>query len=362
MGGKALLPQVPTIRRLDGKEYKVISVQAMNIVRDTLELYSSYIKIIPHYSKKDSFGDCDILVRHDGSTVINTSDWRKRLEIAFGSKAVHHTPNSQVTSFEYKDFQIDIIMVPGLVFDFSFGYYAYNDLGCLLGVICKKMGLSLKSTGLFLPVYFEDQRVTDLLITNSWLEALAILGCSGYKYGVFNELTDVFGYAVSSSYFSKELFPLENLNSENRNRNAARPNYMLFLDYITPAAIKNNFSYDEGHKTPWMDYIIQSYPSIVKEYRSVIENCKKTKLLKSKFNGGIVIEQTGLAGKEVGIFLEQFKGSFKSLNEFEVFVMSSSKSTIIDRINEVYEQIYLMVSTKNNSITTLEPLPEVIAA
>jgi hypothetical protein len=77
----------------------------------------------------------------------------------------------------------------------------------------------------------------------------------------------------------------------------------------------------------------KSFPHVVREYQYAKENHRLEKLIKSKFNGDIVSPITNLEGKTLGDFMDFYKHSFKTKQDFDQFILSSAPETIKTSIN-----------------------------
>lgn len=143
MGGHAL--KKSRTRRYCLSEYN-------KTIQDVLPIISRFfgwISVPAHFNEKESFGDLDVLVFQP--LVFPDFKLKNELEKALGSKEV--VANGPVWSFEYKEFQIDIIpcatwtdFVPLVAFS------CYGDLGMLLGVFATTMGLSFGQDGVSIRV------------------------------------------------------------------------------------------------------------------------------------------------------------------------------------------------------------------
>ncbi len=330
MGGKALLPQVPTLKRLPKKEYDILAREAVQAMCNALGMYSQDLQIIPAYGRKEDFGDCDIIVKEE--TLAKRPGWRDIIRTKLGSKAVHETENSNVFSFEYKDFQFDIIRVPTKHYNFAYHYFSFNDLGNLIGRIAHAMGFKFGHEGLKMVVMEGTQKLEEIVVTTNFFEALDLLGFPGNSYTYyFATLEEIFNYVVNSKYFSKEPFLMENRNHRDRVRDAKRTTYMSFLDHIDKPEVISKFDFTAG-KAPWASVIKKSYPQVVTRYNRIRKERETLKLIKEKFNGEIVGAITGFSGPALGKFISEYKEKFKGINEFEVFIMSSQPNTITEDI------------------------------
>lgn len=331
MGGKALLPQVPDLRRLNKRDYNTISREVIEKVSRVLDAYYGNLMTIPSYENKEEFGDLDLVI----SDTVLTPGWRDRVATALGSTAVHHDENSLVTSFEYKKFQVDIISSPRVTLDFACKYYSYNGMGNLLGRMARAMGYSLGHNGLFLRMKDDSDNVEKVLVTTDWYQALDLIGYRSYDFGYgIRRPENIYQYIARNDYFDKEIFLLENANSRDRYRDTNNPIYAGFLEYIKDPKVVERFDFSTATSTPWASALIRACPGIVTKYKERQEQNRINKLIKKKFNGDIVSEISGFKEKALGDFMGGYKASFKTKDDYEQFILSSSPETIAESIKK----------------------------
>jgi len=199
--------------------------------------------LLPAYTDKEDYGDMDILCTDELFPRENNNRQllKNELHRLFNYKDIYC--NTDVWSFDYKDFQIDLIFMRLKNYYTALTYYSYNDLGNLMGRVANKMGVKYGHEGLRKKLYSED-RSRPLLEINLTQDNAKIFDFLGYDYSLwqkgFKKLEDIFEFAVSTKYFTKDLFRLENLDHENRTRNRKRKTYMSFLEWLDKKAIENS--------------------------------------------------------------------------------------------------------------------------
>lgn len=233
MGGNAL--SVPSVR-LNKNTYDNVC----NIIMETLSKVvpeGLRYTVIPHYKEKDSFGDLDILI--ESTSVDYLSSLKSLLNIT------ESTSNGNVMSLGlpmYSDiFQIDLIKIGSTDYDFALRYFAYNDLGNLLGRVAKQFDLKLGFTGLYYRYGPLDNK-QDILVTKDFSEALILLRYNSNVYETkfkegFNTLEEIYSFVVSSDYCYADLFDLNKRSYKERSRDSKRTVYLGFLDYLTTSTI-----------------------------------------------------------------------------------------------------------------------------
>lgn len=304
MGGNAL--KEPSIR-LGADKYHNLCPVIEGEVRK-LGLFDK-VRVVKSYSGKESFGDMDLLVSSpDGR-------WPEGfLESSFMTNR-EYVVNGPVCSLGWDliegRFQIDLILVPDEYFYAASGYYAYNDLGNLLGVIAKSLGFKLGHKGLWKKFYHPDnptEVIFSVLVTNKWEDIFKFLKVplhwvEKWHFDIDSK-EDIFRLVSSSEYFHPDLYLLENRNSVSRVRDAKRTTYMDFLKWCEtrPTTERREVSSED---------VLQNAFSLFPEFkqRFGVENLAWVRRLEIKalLRGGRVSELTGLTGIELGEFMKLLK-------------------------------------------------------
>lgn len=300
MGGNAL--KNCSTRRYDKQEYFNLTRQVYD------ELYRcfghSQFDFIKSYVNKESYGDMDIL--------INSADlpakWAEYVVATFNPK--EYVKNGNVLSFDYKEFQIDLIVTHPDEYETSVNYFAYNDLGNLLGRLAQSMGLKLGHDGLSFVWKTDTQQYHKEVISTDWGTICNVLGVSYSRYCEgFDELEDIFKFVTASPFFRKEIYLLENRNNYARTRDKKRKTYQEFLKYIedyVPTMTQQmaaGFTDKELH----LKRVFKKIPGFEVTYHRVHKQWLDDIEYKNRFNGDLVRQWTGLDGKELGAFMQWFK-------------------------------------------------------
>lgn len=206
MGGNAF-PEFNTIR-LNATDYNIMVTKCINLLFSQFTYPKNRFRIIESYRNKDSFGDLDILWC---GNEISPDD------ICNALGAICYKQNKSVVSYampiDNNVFQVDLINVDEKHLMSAYSYFAFNDLGNLLGRIFHRAGFKLGHKGMLYVVREPDNYshvIDEIEVTSSWKEALEF---AGYDYNVwlkgFDDLEDMFRFVVSSPYFDKKIFSLE---------------------------------------------------------------------------------------------------------------------------------------------------------
>lgn len=319
MGGN-VFKELKTVR-LTAKEYASFEFSIARDLNDIDEI--ELFQFIPHYASKESFGDMDILVSYECEEQMNNI--MRYISGQFASFQVSR--NSNVLSVAYplyeNYFQVDFIFVDEIYYESSLSYYSYNDLGNLRGRIAHMLGLKLGHQGLQYIHRESDQVVFTIDLCQDAREIDRFLGFSdeniqkmwGYNSPGPQTLEDIFEYVVSSKYFNPDIFLLHNRNHVSRVRDAKRRTYMLFLEYCNslPVAEKPYFKKPFDKSLYAQDAIDHFNKRFIFDMK--MKSHERKKLLKSKFNGDIVMQVTGLQGKELGNLMIELRGVFRTMGD-----------------------------------------------
>lgn len=323
MGGNAI--KIAPTRRFTKAEYDELCLE----VHAKFKAYNWRYRyhIIDSYFEKSDFGDMDILVEKAPRSTLNgtTGTW---LPVAFiemfPSKEV--VTNGDVISLEYKGFQLDFIQVSGDIFNFAKTYFAWNDLGNLMGKTARRMGLKYGWQGLSYTLRDGiGDKVGEIPVTKIPEEAVRFLGYDWDRMQKgFKNLEEIFEFTASSKYFDPNAYSLENLNHVDRIRDKKRTTYQEFLTWLD-----KNGKKEPGIVIPDPSYYLhtirRSFPEFAMKYDLLNAQVAKRAKVRQKFNGDIVSEITGLKGKDLGDFMREFRAWFvreEDLHDYVLYVSS----------------------------------------
>ena len=338
MGGNAL--RQPSCR-LNKQELLGLIVKFNNEIAEPFKSTSSgatAFQPIPFYTSKDSFGDLDMVV------MCGSRDWERLLD-DLKNKYPDHSKNGIVFSFgvdvgKDTNFQIDLIYVGETREEsrIALTYFAFNDLGNLMGRIYHRAGFKYGHQGLLRVVRDEensDHIIDEVLVTN---EPREIFEFGGYDYDEFLEgfstREDIFNYVTSSPYFNRDIYLFENRNAKARMRDSKRVMYREFLTWCENRDDLPEFSIEdkEEYRKEQLANALSRFPEFKHRYDDVITRLEHSKKLRSKFNGDIVRKITGLNGASLGIFIKEFKNRYGDLLD------KSTKEEIEQFIEDEYER------------------------
>lgn len=302
MGGNAL--NIET-RRYEKKEFFEILLE----VAARLSGRGIESEVPKWYRNKETFGDLDVLIK--SSTV--EGDILDVINELFEPNEIYN--NNHVKSFDYKDFQIDFILVGDENWETSEFYFSYNDLGNFVGRISYQMGFRFGDYGLKLVYRHEDGgRKFSKILSKDPRKIYEFLGFDYDRYlEGFDEVEDIFKFVVTSQYFNRRIFDYDQLNHQNKTRNKKRKNYALFLDYIQESDDVLPFDYTFESKDYYVEkaekFFDVELTSEIDRWKAIVDQQKRASAI---FNGNVVMEYFPLRGKELGEAMKNFNQYFDS--------------------------------------------------
>lgn len=309
MGGHAF-PEFKT-RRLDQNGFMTVATACMG--RLEIAFPDNHFQPVVSYRNKETFGDLDIIWCGDH---ITPEDMCKAL------KGIKIMENGPVRSFalrlnEDEIFQVDLIYVDCKHLESAASYFAFNDLGNLLGRIFHQAGFKLGHKGMLYVVREEgnsSHAIKEIEVTRSWKEALEFAGYDFSRWlEGFDELEDVFRYAVSIPLANRTIFRLDETNHQARVRDRKRLTYQKFLRWVNDPAngVKEHEEVTKAElRADWLKKAQTAFPDFAKELEEVQKEMELRRQASEKFNGVIVREITGLEGRELGQFMNDFVVKF----------------------------------------------------
>lgn len=296
MGGRAL--KNTATRRYRADEYEVLTGEVCLALRHCLP--DLRIAPVVSYASKPDHGDLDV--------VVENTDAKRRLESALeGMGVVEVVRNGPVWSVGWGDFQVDLLFQPPEDFSFAERYFAYNDLGNLIGRTAHRLGLKFGHNGLRYVLRDGSYKVAELVLTRDFAEALCFLGFEARRHAEgFATLEDVFRYAASSPYFEPEAFLMENRPHRARIRDAKRPTYTKFLAHLKAEQVGPGAKAGLGYLSH-LERARKRFPAFAAELAGAEAEHARRKSAKAVFNGVIVAGLTGLEGKSLGAFMRELQ-------------------------------------------------------
>lgn len=293
-------------------------------------------RIPRYYGAKADFGDMDIII----SAELAGKDWQVlKGEITADLGISQFKSVSHLFSTVYQNLQVDFFNVPAAYLESYYNYMSFNDLGNLIGRICKKFNLKYGEQGLLYVYRREEGNYhIDLPITTDFRRICDFLGLAYdiWEKG-FDTLEQVFEWVIASPYFSVEPY-IESKPIEKRAKQ--RPTIERFLAYLEEKKIDKVHTF-EADKKNYLPQIMAFFAESNLASQIAEEEAKeaRTASIQSKFNGKhLMTLLPDLIGRELGLFIIDFKALFQDNQTFEEYIINAPQETIDDKIRAFYQQ------------------------
>jgi len=311
-------------RRYDKGEYNDLYPKVIN---DLYKVFKTEFFHVFTYNSKESFGDLDLLVLDNGSL----GNIVEQLKTEFNTKHVHR--NSNVISFLYGDFQVDLILTKYEAWKTSKLFMPNDPSGNLMGKIAHRFGLKYGFDGLVYPFRNFSGRITrDIVLSKESKEIFEFLGFSYERYQEgFGTVEEIFNFIIESKYFNVDNFLMENLTHIDRKRNAKRKTYQGFLKFVEETKPTSNFEFNRD-KSTYFELFDKFFPesNFLKQIDELQRKDKEMKEISEKFNGRLIMEKhPDLKGKELGLAIKNFKDSFCFDISFNQYVLETNSDKIM---------------------------------
>ena len=283
---------------------------------------------IAAYRSKESFGDMDVLYTTLSEDPVDI--WFVRE--TFSPKEI--CQNGSVISFDYKELQIDLIHSTSDRFEYAKNYFAWNDLGNLIGRIAHQFGLKHGHRGVTLPLRDGDQQFAEIVLTTDHSTALRFMGLDPDRFNEgFENLREIFDFVTASHYFNPEVYKLENLNTIAKTRDRKRPTYNAFLEHTKDWKGHTWTNPHKLDKKMWIPFILDQFPEARPDFDRAMEKLVFQQFIKTKFNGTLVSEITGLVGKDLGYFMQHVRETTNLGHPHYVAMLSDQKIRDLVKLN-----------------------------
>ena len=326
MGGKAL-KNTKTERKTTDQFYDI----ANRLIPKLEEIFGTELYILKFYHEKPDHGDMDILLKVDNKFYVKNLNIKNEIEKYLNPNQIIIV-NDGTTTFDFEQFQIDLIPVAESVWESTKFWMDWDPSSNLCGKLAHKFGLKFSPSGTFYPYRGGSGRVMkDIIITKDFRKMMEFLGLDPErKYKGFETLEEIYDWIISSKYYNTELFLLENLTQSDRKRNKKRPTFNKFLEYVKDLPYTSEGYHFEKNKTKYLDLIDSSFPEVhfLEQINELKKKDEDNQKMREKFNGDLVMEWTGLNGKELGSVIIEFKKTrdgewFKQYNAEEIKIYFS---------------------------------------
>lgn len=325
--------------RLQADEY----FNLVGELQPKLEGFAKGIRLVKAYVDKKDFGDADFLYTLPNKNI------REFLiaDLGIDESDIHR--NGDVTSFKYKDFQIDLIKIKPESWDSAPYFYDYNDFGNFIGKLYNTFGgnafggrqgmmngdVRLKFTPDGLSVYFyRNSKKQTHVITRDISKIVGFLGLPNYRE--FQNDKDLFYYIIQSKYFEKRIFQPENMNATNRQRNKKRKGYNDFLEFLGNLDYDNvvNFNENLNYYLSLIDLYFNPEAfsfgtNITICYTEFLRDCILEEHIKKLINPPRIRDEFGIDGTKLGDVVMYLKSSLHGLSLVNTYLLEDSFDKII---------------------------------
>jgi hypothetical protein len=376
MGGNTL--KLVKTCRLDKEKYEEIT----KFILDKIDKY--YNVFVPFYTKdKTDFGDLDVIINNK-EIIKEEIDIRKLIKEMFNPREI--VRNGNMISFDFNinilnyevinecdSFQIDFIIVNKEDFNSTCFYFSFNDFGRILGMMFRQYGFGFGEKGLFYDIYDENDisyKIGRVYITKNIKEICDIAKIKMFDFNKKDYCyditwTEIFDILSSSVLFSPEYWTSESdkWNSDTK-RALNRPMFSQFIfeyiptkynfkPYVLYSDVKKKFITDpvkqkfitDPVKQKFINEILTQY-NLLEKVNEIYKNHHLEKKAKEMFNGNIVIEITGLKGKELGIFIENLKKDNPTTINSIIWLNSDDRNP--DEIKKIINDYYSSYKNDKN--------------
>lgn len=346
MGGNLLKTWNLPEKRIPTDEYNRIKMELLDKLRNDFAcnrpVAGVCASVAPSIRSKETHGDLDIIIgKWEDADVImlwkGQQDFGKYLENEFGYKPFK---NSNVFSFPYQGFQVDVTFHPMMEFEMAVNYSSWGDLGNIMGRVFHKMGLHFGHSGLSFWIrqglfdsnlqWSDSDHIYDKVVLTRCMKSICKIGGFDYDRWIkgFDTEQDAFDFIVDSKHFNKSLFELENLNHTNRTRNRKRGMYMRFVEYVANCdKVGEPFRSKQEYSLIMQGQFSQLHREI-NGFRLLYE---VDKVNREKVNGKLVMEWCNLSEND-GQMVGKIMSEVRNISKYDLLQMSQSeiKRKVVD--------------------------------
>ena len=306
MGGGALGRQMP---RMDRDRYQHLASELVTRLRAWYQ-----VVCLPRvFADKADFGDVDLLVDLPTQELDPVRDLGASSCVSVG----------RVLSFDYQGYQVDLIRVPSEKLELARLFSDFADLGGIVGSLCRAQGVTFRGTRGLYATTTEDGLGRWLKLSDDLEHILHFFGLDieVWRKG-FETQEQTFRWVATSRFCPARI----ELNSRERHR--ARPMMRAWLRFVNSDRGQGDgqgggrdgtdpYAADAecaaaAHALGITALGLQGAVAFGQQRRvaALYQQREVRKAVKVKFNGGLVRDWTGLAGRQLGRFMAQLHAHF----------------------------------------------------
>ena len=318
-----------TSLRLDKKDYLILEEKIVNMLLEEIVTDKAHLSKIKFIKDKETFGDLDLLV---------TKEYKHKEYLLqyLQNKKYPYQVNTDVVSFLFENFQVDIIFVKNFSeLSYAKHYFSWNDAGNLVGRLIKQLGFKHGHQCLLYIDRRDTQVLAEIPLTYNYYKVLDILKLDVQTFlKGFKSKLELFSWITASPYFNAEIFKLENLNNSNRVRDRKRATYKEFLIYLEENK-PNSFTYKFNRES----IVLYNFPEFWGVLQENEKNFQENLAIKKAFNGVVIKDILNITGLPLGLFIKYLKSNI-STETLLTFATIKTEAEQIELIKTTY-QTYL---------------------
>jgi hypothetical protein len=276
------------------------------------------------YGDKSDFGDLDVIVERVA--------WRERMEDVLRALGIEQRkPMGRLLSTVYDGLQTDFFAVPDEDVESTYTFMCFNDLGNLLGRMCRRFNLQWGEQGLAYVYRREhhDHYKAVLPVTRDFERVCAFLGLDHAAWVAgFATLESMFAWVVASPYFS--VAPYDESAGAMARRVAHRPTIGRFVEYLHERGIAARPELAE--RTSYVPQIARAFPEARLDEQIARERAaeERARAIAAKFSGALVMKWCPhLEGRALGELIRALRAA---IPEFDDWVLATPSDEIERRV------------------------------
>ena len=310
MGGSALGRQAPRLSR------EVYSEVVAELKAKLVPQFYVIVEEPRSFASKTSFGDVDLLV----------SLPQKPFDPMTDLGSTESMQNGNIQHFDYRSYQVDVIVIGESKMDLARFFYGYGDTGMIMGMFLRNLGLKFGLGGL---TYKCETCKVGLSQDLKAILQFVGLDYHSWEQG-FETQEGMFCYLASSKYFRPYFFSRKNSevleldgqkrkkgtsvfetptiwNHEARHRLAERPMFHNWIEHVESLPESADKIDPEQVKAAALEFFDKA-----DAVQKVEEELDIGRRVKAKFNGKLAMEWTSqqVAGKPLGNLTASFKNVY----------------------------------------------------
>lgn len=321
-------------RRMSQRDYSSIAERVASRVERYVSLGSSYFRIVPILTSRETFGDIDFVLDLSKAS----GNWAERMASrAFENCFYKQIGDSNTWVFEYAGYQINVHVAPISNSHSVVEYLRFGGVGPLLEIMLEDLGLVVHKYFPAIPTGIKSKPFIEMDYDIHYALTI-LLGYSGeyFAYDIRNE-QQLFQAIQTCRYFNRASYlAYANAHPE---KLIQVPMLKKFIDYLTSNTQSTRESCfikeSDTHKV-WVNNFRKQYPNEVKKIVDIKEQESVSKLVHSKLNIDLVKTWTEITDDKVANeIMLKFINSFKDADNLKHHLITSMLPTIKSSILEL---------------------------